>query len=584
LALVLAVLSGVALGSDFGSIKGRVLDAATRNAVIGAAVEIEGTDCGATTQDDGTFQIDGVAPGIQHVLASAVGYKSGAENVDVAAGTTAALDFNLTASEIQFGPDISADTLGTVLGRVTGDSTRTPIADALVEVVGTGLAVLSDLSGAYSIGEVPHGYYHVRARAVGYADQVSDSVRCDYWKKTVDFRLVRANGDKGVESRRTVERAMAAPIVPKPVGPPPSVEWMRVFNDSGDAYGYSVKSASDGGYVVAGEKYDSGGRCPYLVKTDSLGIPEWERTFPGRRGEFDEVQLTRDGGYIACGAMDYDAPVMKLDKLGRVQWVKDLAPGGGKSLYCIQQTSDGGYVVGGDDFHTWVAKLDSAGEVGWSRDCGNSPPTYYDLGRPSVRQTRDGEFVAVGKDETHQTQLTKLDKDGKVVWTRVLRGRLAVGGSCHVEPTPDGGFIVAGRSASDRKRGVYCFASLTRFSSNGRGLWRRLFSRKNWNEFRSVAVTKDGGFLATGTSMPISGIHIVLDPEGGEVSRGCVAAFDSRGYLKWAAVVGPSSAYGDAQGIAETQDGGCVVTGTQTDWNGNNSRMYLLKLAPSRKR
>jgi len=581
--LALALALAMAFGSDVGSIKGRVVDADTREAVEGAAVEVDGTELGATTSEDGTFQIDNVAPGSQRVLVSAVGYKPVAETVAVAPGTTVSLKFRLSITGFIHGPDESADTFGSVSGRVTDDSTGESIADAFVEAPGADLAVVSDLSGAYSFGEFPRGYQRFRVRAVGYEDVVRDSVRCEWFSKTVDFRMRRVGGAQSAEARRAIEREVSRSVLPRPKGPPPPVAWVRTFEGIGEAYGYSVKSTSDGGYVIAGSTFDtSRGWCAYLVKTDSLGVAAWERVLPGRGGEFDEVQQTRDGGYVACGSVHGANPITKFDTSGSVQWQKDVPADGDASLHSIQQTSDDGYIVGGDRIGSWVAKLDSAGTVLWSRDCGESPP--WELDYTSVRQIRGEGYVAAAENDSHGTRLMGLDRCGGVTWTRILKGNMAVRPSYRIEPTQDGGFIIAGPSAWDRRRQIYSFASLTRFSSNGRVVWRKLFSQKNVNEFYSVAVTRDGGFLAAGVTSPVCDMHFEYDPDGGEIQRGYVVAVDSRGNLKWATCVGPSSVYNDAQCVAETRDGGCVVTGTQTDWRGNNSRMYLLKLVPASKR
>ncbi len=59
-----------------GRIKGKVIDATTRDALISVNVVIAGTTIGTTTNDDGTFEISNVPLGYVKVQASYVGYKT----------------------------------------------------------------------------------------------------------------------------------------------------------------------------------------------------------------------------------------------------------------------------------------------------------------------------------------------------------------------------------------------------------------------------------------------------------------------------------------------------------------------------
>jgi hypothetical protein len=583
LGLKVSVALGLALATafagDVGSIKGRVLGAENGKAVFGAAVELEGTDIGATTTEDGFYQIDSIPSGTWTVQVFAVAYESESSTVDVVAGTTISLDFKLQYRR-QVSSTASGDTFGTVRGRVRDDSTEAPIADALVEVSGTDLWAATDLSGAYSIGEFPRGNQRIRVRAAGYSNVAVDTVRCDWCSKTLDFRLKRMIGRGDLDARQGKRTLVSPAVSPNPAGPPPQIEWSRTFAGLGESEAYSVRATADGGCLISGSTTD-GKRdlCPYLVKTDSLGAVEWDRTYTAV--DFTLVNRTRDGGYVAWG--EYPAAhLTRLDRAGVILWSKNINLDPGVRTRDVRQTSDGGYVLGIEDDTARVTKLDSAGNVAWSVECGELA-SYYSRGRFSCCQTRDGSYVSAGQDAKHRTQLTKLDKNGIVIWKKSLGGSFAIAASSDIEPTPDGGFVVAGHSAYSRRRRIFYYASLTRFSARGRGVWRGLFSQSNVNEFYSVAVTRDGGFLAAGETFPLSGSHLAFDPDGEQIHRGYVVSTDSRGRLRWSLRVGPDSVYSDAQGIAETQDGGCVVTGTQGSLWGANERIYLLKFAPAEK-
>src|SRR2546421_559710 len=105
----------------------------------------------------------------------------------------------------------------------------------------------------------------------------------------------------------------------------------------------------------------------------------WAKTYGGSDFDFDQarsVQQTSDGGYIvawaaaSCGADNSDAWLLKLDSDGNVEWEKTYGGSGGDGASSVQQTTDGGYIVGGiensfgsSSIGNWLLKLDSDGNV-----------------------------------------------------------------------------------------------------------------------------------------------------------------------------------------------------------------------------
>ena len=57
-----------------GKISGTVIDASTKEPLIGANVLIEGTNFGAATDVDGKFVILNISPGTYNISASMIGY------------------------------------------------------------------------------------------------------------------------------------------------------------------------------------------------------------------------------------------------------------------------------------------------------------------------------------------------------------------------------------------------------------------------------------------------------------------------------------------------------------------------------
>src|SRR5207237_4312349 len=79
---------------DSGSVRGRVTDAKTGQAVPNAAVVVEGTRFGARTDEDGRYSIAGVPAGTYTVTARRLGYQRAAQSVTTSGGEVV-LDFTL---------------------------------------------------------------------------------------------------------------------------------------------------------------------------------------------------------------------------------------------------------------------------------------------------------------------------------------------------------------------------------------------------------------------------------------------------------------------------------------------------------
>jgi hypothetical protein len=134
--------------------------------------------------------------------------------------------------------------------------------------------------------------------------------------------------------------------------------WTRTYGASDHDYGYSVQQTADGGYVIAGYTYYHPFYVfsdVYLVKTDSSGETLWTRTYD--RETLDHgysVQQTSDGGYIIAGETwpsgggGYDVYLLKTDSSGDTLWTRIYGGVCGDDYgYSVQQTSDGAYIIAG---------------------------------------------------------------------------------------------------------------------------------------------------------------------------------------------------------------------------------------------
>jgi hypothetical protein len=83
-----------------GTIRGRVVDAASGRPLPDAQVAVEGTRLGAMTSAAGEFTVAAVPAGPRTVTVRRIGYQPGSQAVAVTAGAAAAVEFRLNVSAL----------------------------------------------------------------------------------------------------------------------------------------------------------------------------------------------------------------------------------------------------------------------------------------------------------------------------------------------------------------------------------------------------------------------------------------------------------------------------------------------------
>jgi hypothetical protein len=81
-------------------------------------------------------------------------------------------------------------------------------------------------------------------------------------------------------------------------------EWNKTYGGTNDDYAYSVVQTTDGGYALAGHtvSYGVGGGDFWLIKTDEFGNAQWNMTYGGDDTEFMYSMIqTGDGGFALAG-------------------------------------------------------------------------------------------------------------------------------------------------------------------------------------------------------------------------------------------------------------------------------------------
>ena len=287
--------------------------------------------------------------------------------------------------------------------------------------------------------------------------------------------------------------------------------WTRTFGGTNLDFGFCVQQTHDLGYIVAGLTYpDSGSGDVYLIRMDSLGDSLWTRRYGG--DEYDvgiSVQQTRDLGYVICGltysfgADSGDMYIVKTDSLGDTLWTRNH--GGSQKDFgrAVQQTEDGGYVLGGytgpfgGPYDMYLVKMDSLGGTLWTRTYGGINGEFGF----SVQQTQEGGYVVAGNTYSFgagewDIYLVKTDSLGGPLWTKTYGGGDVEDREVHVQQTTDGGYIIAGNTASFGAglRDLY----LIKTDSLGETVWERTYGGSMDDYGLYVQQTQDGGYAVSG--------------------------------------------------------------------------------------
>jgi hypothetical protein len=232
----------------------------------------------------------------------------------------------------------------------------------------------------------------------------------------------------------------------------------------GDSFDYfnCIRIARDGNYIIAGQsQFPIQHWRAWLVKTDTALNFIWEHLYGDAFGQSEgyDVWADTDGGYSIAATIEREGSVMsdvylvKTDAAGETLWSRTYGSPNNDRGYSHQQTSDRGYIVAGQsDVYqhgedVYLIRTNSAGDTIWTRTFGG----FDDQEGRSVRQTHDGGFIVAGWTNSgaggKDVYLLKTDADGNEQWSRMYGGT-ADDAAASVEPTDDGGYIVAGTTSS----------------------------------------------------------------------------------------------------------------------------------------
>ena len=394
------------------------------------------------------------------------------------------------------------------------------------------------------------------------------------------------------------------------VTPDTSGRFIKLFGNAQDQQAYALDITPDGGFICLGTTIDIdkdllGNDIPnpqtYLVKTDINGNKIWAKKFIS--GTARDVKVTPDGGYIVLGdttvvrnpltpnVKDKDFYLLKVDANGVKMWDKiygtPVNPAVGLTPayydddlgYNISVSANGemlfiGKIDLGTKSDAFVFRTNATGNLitetvkryGFSE-------TKNDIG--TVQEALNGNYIWCGTTRRlgrtdDEIRIAPLERTtNAAISDYVIETEVSDETGQDVKDLGFDNYVVLGttNNATISKGGkdIYLLkAFVASGAGNDKPIWQKAFGGTLDDEGKSVAVTKDGGFIITGYTQTDNkdNADIIL------------IKTNSEGVEQWRKTFGgEKNDFGVL--VKQLADGGYVILGT-TRFD-NNDMMCLIR-------
>ncbi len=304
--------------------------------------------------------------------------------------------------------------------------------------------------------------------------------------------------------------------------------WSQTYGGTSNDSAEDIVQTSDGGYAIAGytSSFGAGDSDFWLVKTDSNGNMQWNKTYGGAKSDIAySLVETSDGGYALAGYTNSfsvrlrDFWLVKADQYGNMEWNQTYGGRGMDTARSLVETSDGGYALAGEtgsfgsgNPNFWLVKTDSYGNVEWNQTYGGAQGTTNNA--HSLVETSDGGYAMAGYIGTPHLVtywvnyridfcLVKTDQYGNEEWNQTY-SRTNYDAALSLVETSDGGYALVGETQSvdagpSPYEGVEDYdVWLVKTDKYGYVEWNRTYGGANNDIAFSLVEPSDGGYAFAG--------------------------------------------------------------------------------------
>lgn len=336
-----------------------------------------------------------------------------------------------------------------------------------------------------------------------------------------------------------------------------NLEWNQTYGGTGDDRGNDIIQTQDGGYIILGYTdstdgditVNNGFRDFWLARINRTGTLTWQKSF-GFSGADEGTTLiqTSDNHILVAGVLDVTA-----------------SGGLGNDGRSSNRHSGGDY---------WAIKVSLDGNFVWSRYYGGSftdtPKGIVET--PSnefiFAGSSDSDDVDINNNKgTYDFWVVKSDANGAIIWEKSYGGS-EIDEARAIVSSGDGNYIIVGDTRSNEQDVSFNNGAADLFvikiSDDGDLLWNRSYGGSSFDVPRSINPTLDGGFIIAGSSRSSDGD--VARNQG--QNDAWIVKVDNNGQLIWETTTGGSE-IDFAYDAVQLQNGTIIAVGETSSSNGD---------------
>jgi len=317
--------------------------------------------------------------------------------------------------------------------------------------------------------------------------------------------------------------------------------------------------------------------CSTALIAQTTPVLKWANSYPGIYSDIArQVIPTHDGGFVIVGESESFGPgiisslLVKCDSTGEMEWSKTYGGSAFDIPTSVIQTNDNGFLIATyttsflpEGTNLRLIKTSFDGDTLWTSVIPNSNGCTISFAG-CVLQTADEGYLIAGSGwsdpNSNQIMLFKVNQWGESEWFKEFGGSSDDYGA-NLQLTNDGNIILAGYTFSFGSG--QCDGYLLKIDQNGEIIWTNVTGETDFDSYRFVRPTSDGGYIAVGNTQSF-----------GKAEQGFVVKLDADGHTNWMAAHGGDANEG-FEGIVETLNHEYIISGTTNSF-GNGEHDFLI--------
>ena len=294
-----------------------------------------------------------------------------------------------------------------------------------------------------------------------------------------------------------------------------NIEWQKTMGGSLDDKIRVIKKTSDNGYIMIGDTFSfgKGDSDIWVVKLNSSYNIEWEKAFGGTLTEnASGIVENSDGSFFIIGNTksygkgNYDFWLLKLDSLGSLEWEKTFGLANNEQAEGINLNKDGSYTIYGQSDNAIAGKyvvffynVDEWGDINYSITLRGQESQYC----RAFYQTSDNGFIVVMDTNSfsslkYSIWAVKLNSTMNTVqWQKVINGDKYSYGKAAI--AGEGGNIIIGGNTNSYGEGNFDFW-LIELSAAGEIVNQKTYGMSGVDYLNDIKDNGKDGYIMAGYS------------------------------------------------------------------------------------